>query len=270
MGKYGMSVDLTVGNVDLEQIGGQLRTLNKPYDVSAALGEITGHDLRRISASAIFPAVKATYDLTSNATNSIPLPASAILMEVVSTSAADAAAGTGVQTVEIVGLDATGVEIEQVVTMNGTTAVSIPTAIKRVQYAYAQTVGSGGMAVGDITIQSVGGATIYATMVIGETATDNCMITIPTGRKGSIWGWSFGTGQDDLIGRLVATSNHGTLYPGVFITQDHLVAKDNSASKIQIFPDFFPAGTDIKIVGESNKNKASFITGSFQVLIEDV
>jgi hypothetical protein len=82
-----------------------------------------------------------------------------------STSAADAAAGTGARTVRIISLDSAGKQQVGTYTMNGTTAVSIGSGYTFFQWMEVASVGSSEVSAGDVTISSVNGvATVGTTM----------------------------------------------------------------------------------------------------------
>lgn len=96
-----------------------------------------------------------------------PTPTTATSLEIVSSSASDAAAGIGAQTVTIEGLDTNWAAITQTVTMNGVTAVAIPTALTRIHRIYVATSGS------------------YAT---SATASHVGVITVRVSGAGATWG----------------------------------------------------------------------------------
>lgn len=82
-------------------------------------------------------------------------------VQVSSSSADDAADGTGAATVVVAGIDANGAEIEQSVTLTGQTPVELPIQINHVNRMYVTSAGSEavGLAtnVGDIYASRVGG-----------------------------------------------------------------------------------------------------------------
>ena len=87
------------------------------------------------------------------------MPTAAVTVEIVSSDAADGVAGAGALTVRIIGLDSNFDELEEVVTMNGTTAVTTTGSFIRVFRAYVETVGTyRGTNTGILTIREVGGA----------------------------------------------------------------------------------------------------------------
>ncbi len=94
----------------------------------------------------------------------IPWQTSVEKIFVKSTDAADASAGVGCRSVEIHGLSDTGVDQDEVIVMNGTTAVESSLSYRRVNKMHLETVGTyGGSHQGDITAS-------YATSTGGDIA----------------------------------------------------------------------------------------------------
>lgn len=142
--------------------------LQSPRDfrTMVAFGLVNGYSLYRFQGQ----------DNTANAGDDVwplggayPYPVAPVAMEIVSASAQDSAGGTGARTVAILGLDASmNLLPVQVVTMNGVTAVPIPTSLFRIFDAWIVTAGSNGANVGNVTVRTLGGAgTNYARMLAG-------------------------------------------------------------------------------------------------------
>lgn len=80
-------------------------------------------------------------------------------LEVVSSSANDAAAGTGARTVTIIYLNPSGAVLSETVTLNGTSAVAtVATNIWRILDMWCASFGSGGTNAGTITLRVVSAA----------------------------------------------------------------------------------------------------------------
>lgn len=93
---------------------------------------------------------------------------SAETVTVVSASAADTAAGTGLRTLRMVGTDADGNLQTEDITLNGTSAVTSVKQWYRMNRAFGLTAGSGGVNAGEITIRhSSTTANIFAVMPTG-------------------------------------------------------------------------------------------------------
>ncbi len=111
-----------------------------------------------------------------------PWMTGATSLEVVSSSANDTAAGTGMRTILIEGLDTDYLEVSFLVTMNGLTPVVFPQSIYRLHRAVIATAGSLGSNAGTITIRNAGGGTTRATFPPGYGTTRSSSYTVPAGK----------------------------------------------------------------------------------------
>jgi len=86
-------------------------------------------------------------------------------VEVLSTNAADTAAGLGTRSVEIHGLSATGVDQDEVIAMNGVTPVESSLTYVRINKIHNEQVGTyGGSHQGDITCRVTGAGVVLGVM----------------------------------------------------------------------------------------------------------
>lgn len=126
----------------------------------------------------------------------------AVPLDVSSSNAADAAAGTGARTIRAWGLDGDFAPQFEDITMNGQTMVNAVKNFRRLFGAEVLTVGSGGVNAGDIHIVKDGTGGSYTggvpgtltsalcKMLVGYGASMNGMFTTPAGMKykvKSIW-----------------------------------------------------------------------------------
>jgi len=119
----------------------------------------------------------------------------AYTLAISSSSAADAAAGTGARTIEIYGLDAAFNPLQETIALNGQTFVTTTNSFRRVFCAIVQTFGSGGVNAGDLYIYKTGtGGTITAgvpgtltgvalKMLVGDNLAFNGLFTAPRGQN---------------------------------------------------------------------------------------
>lgn len=137
------------------RFGGVLQT-GRIYEI-ARLGEQSRLS-EIITGDAAIPAVAALYALGPLLGASYNRNFSESL-EIVSSSASDAAAGTGARTANVHLLDGSNVETVQAVTLNGTTAVALTGGpYRNVNKIWAATAGSGGTNAGTLTVRTAGGA----------------------------------------------------------------------------------------------------------------
>ena len=151
-----------------------------PEDSGFEFGQVT------LAATAEVILRKATYtEQTSNAQRSI-----------VSSSANDSSAGTGIRTVKIIYFTATGTgPFEETVTLNGTTAVNtVSSTICYIDKMIAVTVGSGGVAAGNITVRSTagGGGVAIKQISTGDLQSFDAVHYVATGQTLYITGLSTG------------------------------------------------------------------------------
>lgn len=115
-----------------------------------------------------------------------PWMTGATSLEVVSTSASDAAAGVGARTITIFGLDINYVEVNQTITLNGTTAVVVPTQIFRINSVLIMSAGTTKVNVGDINVRDSGGGTVRAQVPAGYGISRQAIYTVPVAHTLSV------------------------------------------------------------------------------------
>jgi hypothetical protein len=108
-------------------------------------------------------------------------PTGATAMEAVSSSANDAAAGTGARTIRVDGLDASYEPLQETLTLNGVNPVALVNNFFRINEARILTAGSLMDAAGTVTIRASGGGTSYAVIPQGEGFTAHGVYTVRAG-----------------------------------------------------------------------------------------
>lgn len=114
----------------------------------------------------------------------IPKPATAVSMEVVSSSANDTALGTGARSVVVTYLDTDYVSQVAVLALNGVTPVALPALVRRINgMVLADSVGTvGGNNIGNLSIRATGGlGATYAYMLAGNGIMHTSLFTTPAG-----------------------------------------------------------------------------------------
>lgn len=189
-------------------------------------------------------------------------PSAPMQMRIVSTSASDAAAGTGVRTMEITFLDANYVQKTETITLNGTTPVNtVATDILRVNRTRSVTVGSGGSAAGTISLTNVAGSVTYDIIPATFVSSRKAIYTVPANKTGYIAHWQASSGA--------ATGSHFTIIslratafsnipnaPGIFASLDEVGTLNNSANISLPIPVRIPEKTDVKITAVSDAANA--------------
>ena len=108
-------------------------------------------------------------------------PSAEVMLEVVSASANDTAAGTGARTVSVSGLDKQYSEIAQTVTLNGTTPVALPVPMLRINAMVVMSTGSACVNAGDLTLRDAGAGTMRSHIAAGYSISRNAIYTVPAG-----------------------------------------------------------------------------------------
>lgn len=204
-------------------------------------------------------------------------PDGGVQMRVVSSSAADAAAGTGIRTMDIHYLDANGVERTETVTLNGVTPVNtVATNILRIQDFHTKTVGSGGVAAGNISLTDVAGNVTYAYIASKGNRARQAVWTVPAGKRAfitEIWlgGNTDGATSNYIEGFLRATCDVGgtELLPGVFLFKWGMIATNDTVGGVLGAPISLPPLCDVKFsaisrAGTSNVRAVAAFAGWFE------
>lgn len=104
-------------------------------------------------------------------------------LTVVSSSVADAAAGTGCRRIRLVGLNAAGLEVTEDVNLNGTTPVVTTSTWTRVYRAYGILGGSGATNAGTITVRhTTTSANVFVSMAPGVGSSHIAGMTVPANK----------------------------------------------------------------------------------------
>lgn len=181
-------------------------------------------------------------------------PTSAMQMRVVSSNVNDTAAGTGVRTVRIYYLDDNYASQQEVVTLNGTTPVNtVATNILRINGFYAETIGSNGTAVGDVSLQNVGGTVTYARIDAGHVRAWQAVFTVPDGFMAYMIDWTISS-THPTTGRVASFFYETTWDPAQQVNRDffcrlvRMGLQDNSLVMTAPIPVTFGPRADMRIV----------------------
>ena len=199
-------------------------------------------------------------------------PAAGVQMSLVSTSASDGVAGTGIRSVDIHYLDDLLAPQIETVVLNGTTPVlTVATNMRFIQCMHMITFGTNKKAVGTITASN--GGTTYSLVAIGQVRCTSSVRMVPAGKRlfitGLCGGSSSGTAAASAIIRLTSTSFDGHDYStdSVFIPFASATAQDGSISLVLTTPVSFLEGTAVGM--ETTVDKAATIVGSWFGWLED-
>jgi len=225
------------------------------YDVAA--GNIPGAEL--FGAYGEFTATGAETNHLIWPDGVLTLPAaSGVQMSVVSTGAADSAAGANIRSIDIHYLDDTLTPQVEVVTLNGITPVlTVATNIRFVQCVHGLTFGANGYAAGTITISN--GANIYSQIAIGDTRCASSARMVPAGKRAFVAGAAAsatsGTAAAKVKIRIVASeiTDQQFTSPFVLIPFGSIGIQDNGISMSFPLPLPFSEGAVIAMTGSCDK-----------------
>jgi hypothetical protein len=191
-------------------------------------------------------------------------------LKISSSSANDAAAGTGARTVFVNGLDANYNEISETVTLNGQTSVNTVNSYLRFHYMEVRTAGSGGTAAGTIyagvgTVTSGVPATIYGLITIGYNTSAASMWTVPAGYTAYVTSATW-TSANTTANIIVTGAIFSRPLGGVFnIESTCKMLAGNSFDRHFDTAIKFLEKTDIEMRAASS-TAGSSVTGEFHVL----
>lgn len=230
------------------------------FQTLAAMGKITGAQAwYKIGSSEVIPT--ATFMILSNVTSSTFIsnfPTVPQQLRVVSTSANDAAAGTGAQQATIEYLTDPGsptlfTRFSEIVTLNGTTPVNtVATNISRIERVHVSRVGSTSVSQGDISIQSVGGATTFEKIAGGENVSRTAVHFVPNGYMSIITDLLFGT-----------STSGGTRFAFTSVEQDpsgNIVRVGELENALNVSTSTLPLNTPIVLKNNLNKRLSFAVT----------
>ena len=156
----------------------------EPFELQVARGQVDGH--KTLFKFGINGDVGTSVETVWAQGGTYVYPASATVMKISSSSADDAAAGTGARTISIAGLDANYNEISETVILDGQTAVNTVNSYLRISRMFVVTAGSGATAAGTIyagtgTVTSGVPATVYGMITLTANQTQMAFWTVPAG-----------------------------------------------------------------------------------------
>ena len=231
---------------------GQLQVID--YKDAIGIGAVSGHSVFRGFGRRDSLATTAGGDDLwegTAVTLSYPNQSTGEQVVIVSTSANDAAAGSGVQQIEMHYLDNTGVALIETITLNGTTPVnSVATNVRFVQFIHSVRTGSfTASAAGTITVYKVATpATVYNTILAGENISLSSHRMVPLGKTFYMnYVSTSGTSNKPLSVRITATcDDDGVLLPGIFLFNEIFELQDSVGTSSFPVPRRFPALSIIK------------------------
>ena len=238
----------------------------EPFELQVSRGQVDGH--KTLFKFGINGDVGTSVETVWAQGGTYVYPASATVMKISSSSADDAAAGTGARTISIAGLDANYNEISETVILNGQTAVNTVNSYLRIFRMFVVTAGSGATAAGTIyagtgNVTSGVPAVIYGMIALNANQTQMAFWTVPAGYTLYLMGVYYSSGN--------STANAFTNFQliqrslnGVFRQQSSTRTPGNGDFVLDLHtPVAFPEKTDIEIRAIASAG-ASSVSAEFE------
>jgi hypothetical protein len=238
----------------------------EPFELQVARGQVDGHNA--LFKFGINGNVGTSIETVWAQGGTYVYPAAATVMKISSSSADDAADGTGARTIAIFGLDANYNKINETVTLNGETEVNTTNSFLRIFRMYVVTAGSGATAAGTIyagtgTVTSGVPENIYGMITLTANQTQMAFWTVPAGYTFYLTGIYYSSAN--------STANASTNFQlierpldGVFRIQSSVRTAGNGDFVIDFHtPIFFSEKTDIEIRAVASAG-ASNVSAEFE------
>jgi hypothetical protein len=170
-------------------------TASSTFALAVSRGDFTNIECFKVSGDIPeFSQSDNQVDVTSATTPALyTFAAAAETLDIVSTSAADTAAGTGAQEVTVIGLIAGYVEATETIATDGVTPVTTSAAFLRVNDMFVGDVGTGGENAGVITATNSTSGDILSTIGAGNGRALQAIYTVPTGKTAYLGVWDIST-----------------------------------------------------------------------------
>ena len=240
--------------------------LTEPFDLQVARGQITGH--KTIFKFGNNSDINGALETIWSRGGLYVYPTSAIQMKVSSSSANDAALGTGARTVSVQGLDQSYNEVAETVTLTGQTEVLTTNTFIRVFRAFVITAGSGGTAAGTIyvgtgTVTAGVPATVYAEIALGDNQTTMATWTVPAGYTFFVYRGTFSASSNNvsqyILGKFMFRP-----FGGVFRNAADVTVNTGAIQYDFELPLALPEKSDIEAQAIALSGSNFYVTASFE------
>jgi len=245
---------------------------SEPFELQVARGQVAYHEsVYKFGNNAVVANVTETIWQQGGLYSYL---SAASVLKVSSSSANDTSAGTGARTVELFGLDSDYNEINEVVTLNGQTAVNSTQSYLRINRMIVRSAGSGGSNAGIIyagtgTVTTGVPANIYATINgDGTNQTLMALWTVPAGYTGYLMQYDVSNGTTSNTPAVCKLTLVARPFGEVFQSKD--VKSLTTGMHIEntlIVPVKFTEKTDIEVRAVSSSASVTFdISAAFEII----
>jgi len=241
---------------------------SEPFELQVARGQIRGHSIVHIFGynPDVDSASEETVWTAGGLYQHLDTPS---IMKVSSSSASDTSAGVGARSIYIVGINSTGGEVTETVTLNGQTPVNTTHTYSSIQTSSVVSIGSathneGNISIGTGTVTGGVPANIYGHILATENKSLIGHYTIPAGYTGYLisGGMSSGTegGTAYITGRLKVKQND-------IVYTSSIVTFGNGQVNFDFkYPVAIPEGACIQATAKSTANNEA-VSCNFEVVL---
>lgn len=245
------------------------------FFVNVALGLVSGHSvfiMRGHNPSQT--AASGFVDMTEF--GNITYLAAAETMDITSSSANDAAAGTGMRTMLIVGVDGTGAEASEVVALNGLTIVTTVNSYLRINLMVGQSAGSLGHNDGTINATATTAATTQCEIFTNESISHSALYTVPLGKTALIYRVEFnatktGGGQQPVV-EFRGFGRDGSAANPIWVQLFDKKVDTSVADELDVdipLPSAIAARSDIRLATDTDQNGTEPRVRMYLLLVDD-
>jgi len=195
-------------------------------------------------------------------------PSAASVVSISSDSANDTAAGSGMRTITVQGLDQNGDQASETVTLNGTSTVQTTGQFLRINRAFGDTFGNdnfGATAANDGEIEITISGTTVAVIAPNTGQTEQMIYSVPRGFVATIDAWEISVGSGKEVIAKLFTLFSGESNPGWRVRRDGVIYQ-SSLSEQFYYPVVVPARTDI-ILGAQTTGATARVSGHLDITI---
>lgn len=238
----------------------------EPFELQVSRGQIQGH--KTLFKFGNNDDVNGSLETVWSQGGIYAYPSSAIAMKVSSSSANDAADGTGARTVVVSGLDQNYNEASETVALDGQTAVLTTTTFIRVFRAFVVTAGNGGTAAGTIYVGTGDvttgvPATVYAAIPLGANQTQMALWTVPAGYTLYVTGGTFSAASNNAA-QYILGQFFFRPFGGVFRNVADITVNSNVFRYDWEVPIAIPEKSDIEARAIALSGSNFYVTAAFE------
>lgn len=265
----GARPDGTLGTAEVSN-SNRLNTVSQKYTYSIAEGEIPGHKALLKFGTRTTVSAGTSSTIWEGNTHRYVYMSTAQQLKVSSSSVLDTALGTGARTLVIYGLNSTYDEINEIITLNGTSIVTTNNSFIRVYRAFVYTSGTLYTNAGKITIYNNAVTAEQAVINAGDGQTLMSIWTVPRCKTAFIVKGSASTDSNKgaRLSLFVRQIDGGILYPWLIKYRGYLFS---GAIQIPLeIPYVVPEKTDIEMrVFTPVAAGSTSVGGTFELWYED-